>query len=167
MSVCPMANWTAHVNIKTANLPGTNISVASMAEWQFINEYFIQFNLTRTRNSFLCARVEYSCWTYNKLTNLNSIMLKSIDLTTWCTTHTESIYESCHIKRKMNNKSATFSLPWDIYIYTKKWFEKKWRRNYVKGKISKNIDIYENIIIWKSANLGCKEDVQYMIITDL
>ena len=60
-----MANWPGHVNIKTFNLPGTNISVASMTKWNFINKYFIQLNLTRTRNSLLCVRIEYNCWTRN------------------------------------------------------------------------------------------------------
>ena len=40
--------WTS----KTANLPGTNISIASANEWQFSIKYLIRFNLARDKNVF-------------------------------------------------------------------------------------------------------------------
>ena len=58
MSVCLMTSWTGHVTIKNCQSAWDQHFCWFHGRVEVLEKYFIQFNLTRARNSFLCVRVE-------------------------------------------------------------------------------------------------------------
>ena len=76
MSVCLMTSWTEHVTIKNCQSAWDQHFCWFHGRVEVLEKYFIQFNLTRARNSFLCVRVDISVW-WTKRKTTKTIQVQS------------------------------------------------------------------------------------------